>query len=103
MSGKHYASAVTREKEPQYKLNTKLGELHGRSEKITEENLLPLLGFEHQIARPVAEILVFVHRQMLKVEERKYCMRCHIGLCKALDSVLIQVEGLTSRVKYATH
>ena len=51
----------------------------------------------------IAEIIVFVPRQMLKVEERKYCMRCHIGLCKAVDSVFSQVEELTSRVKYATH
>ena len=71
--------------------------------KITEENPLPLLEFEHRIARTVDEILVFVHRQMLKVEESKYCMRCHIGLCKAVDSVFSEVEGLTSRVKYATY
>jgi hypothetical protein len=81
----------------------RLGGSHGRSEKITEENLFPLLGFEHRITRPVAEILVFVHRQMLIVEERKYCMRCHIGLCKAVDCIFSQVEELTSRVKYATH
>jgi hypothetical protein len=71
--------------------------------KIAEENRLPLLGFEHRIARSVAEILVYVRRQMLKVEERKYCMRCHIGLCKAVDSVFSQVEELTSHVKYVTH
>jgi len=30
-------------------------------------------------------------------------MQCHIGLCKAVDSVSSEVEELTSRVKYATH
>ena len=78
---------------------------HSRSEKNCRWKSLAPAGIRtrNRSMGRIAKIRVFVHRQTLKVEERKYCMRCHIGLCKAVDSVFSQVEELTSRVKYATH